>query len=728
MKIYLNKYNGIILILLFLQVQAYPQQKITVDDIFTNPEFYPDKLSEFQWLNDGYSFTYLKKAPGSYYSSIYEHNTATGEEKILVPGNNLIANDSTQVSIENYQWSPDNKYILLTGILPARKLKTGGNFYVYDMSEEKIIYSVQSDEEQENIRFSPDSKKIGFVRDNNLFVFDLNSGEEKQLTFDGSDEILNGAFDWVYQEEFSIINGWTWSPDSKTIAFWRLDQSVVPVYKIPKYDSLYPGFRITHYPTAGMHNSLVKIGVVNVNSGKINWMDIGNNTDIYIPRVKFTREPGILSIQRLNRLQNKIDLLFCNIKTGQSKVILTDTDTAWVSVFDDLYFLKDRDRFIWPSERDGYKQFYLYDYKGDLINQITKGNWEVNRLLSVDENKNRLYYSSDERSPIFLDFCSIDLNGKNRKFITEKPGYHQVNISPNNNFFTDEFSTANSLPATNLYKINGEKIDNLITPEMSFFKDYDFSPLQFLTFKTTDGIRLNAFIIKPNNFDSTKKYPVLVFNYSGPGSQSVVDKWLGIDYIWHELLVQKGYIIFCLDNRGTGGRGKSFKDIIYKHLGKWEVHDQIEGAKYLASLPYIDKNRIGIWGWSYGGYMSALTILKGADYFKAAISVAPVIHWKFYDTIYTERYMQTPELNPEGYEESSPLSYADKLKGNLLIVHGMADDNVHFQNTVTMVLKLQEYDKQFETMFYPGKLHGIYGGITRIHLFSLMTNFILNNL
>ncbi len=712
-----------------LQVNIFPQQKkLTIDDIYTNPKFYPEKLNEFHWLNDGISFTYLKEAPGSYYAFIYEHNIATGEEKILIPGNNLFADDSSQVSIENYQWSPDNKYILFSGILPARKLKTGGDFYVYDMSKEKIIYSIQSDEKQENIRFSPDSKKIGFIRDNNLFVFDLSSGKEKQLTFDGSNEILNGVFDWVYEEEFSIINGWTWSPDSKNIAYWRLDQSSVPVYKIPMYDSLYIRFRTTHYPTAGMHNSLVKIGVVNINSGKMNWMDIGNDTDIYIPRIKFTNDPEILSIQRLNRLQNKLDLLFSNINTGQSKIILTDTDTAWVSVFDDLYFLKDSDRFIWPSERDGFKHFYLYDYKGNLINQITKGDWEDNQLISVDENKNKLYCSSDERSPLFLDLCSIELNGKNRKFITEKQGHHKINISLNNKFFTDEFSTANSLPATYLCKINGEKIDNLITPDMSFFKDNDFSPLQFLKFKTTDGTILNAYIIKPNDFDSTKKYPVLIFNYSGPGSQSVVDKWLGTDYLWHELLVQKGYIIFCLDNRGTGGRGKSFKNIIYKHLGKWEVNDQIEGAKYLASLSYIDKKRIGIWGWSYGGYMSALTILKGADYFKTAISVAPVIHWKFYDTIYTERYMQTPELNPGGYEESSPLSYIDKLKGKFLIIHGTADDNVHFQNTVTMISKLQESDKQFESMFYPGKLHGISGSNTRIHLFCLMTNFILNNL
>jgi dipeptidyl-peptidase-4 len=670
----------------------------------------------------------LKQGSDSYFHSIYEHDIATGEEKILVAGNQLKTENGEEIEIKNYQWSPDNKYILFTDVLPARSLKTGGSFYLYDISKEKIIYSVVSDTEQENIQFSPDSKKIGFVRGNNIFVFDINSGKERELTFDGNNEILNGVFDWVYEEEFSIISGWRWSPDSKSIAFWRLDQSPVPVYKITLYDSLNPGILETRYPAAGSHNSFVKIGVVNINSGKINWMDIGSNTDIYIPRIQFTSDSEILSIQRLNRLQNKLDLLFADAGTGKSKTVLTEKDSAWVEVFDDLYFLKDGKRFIWPSERDGFKHFYLYDYNGRLINQITKGEWEDDKLLAVDENKNKLYYSSEKRSPIFMDFCSIDLNGTNQKIIFDNEGSHEINISPNDNFFTDKFSTANTLPSTYLYKITGEKIDNLILAGMSFFRNYNFSNLQFLSFRTTDKVRLNAYIIKPQNFDSTKKYPVLIYNYSGPGSQMVRDEWLGIDYLWHQILAQDGYIIFCLDGRGTGGRGKKFKDIVYKNLGKREVHDQIEGAKYLSSLSYVDKKRIGIWGWSYGGYISALTILKGADYFKAAVAVAPVIHWKFYDTIYTERYMQTPELNPEGYKISSPLYYAENLKGKLLIIHGTADDNVHFQNTIRMVSKLQELDKQFQLMIYPGKLHGIHGADARIHLYTLMTNFILNNL
>jgi len=716
-----------LLLVLLLQVHVYSQtHQLTVEDIYTNPEFYHDKLDEFQWFDNGRKYSYLKYLPDSSTSAIYEHNIATGEEKVLVSPNQLQAKNIYLFTIKNYKWSPDNRYILFTGTLPARKLKTGGDFYIYDVSKEKIIYSIESVREQENIHFSPDSKKIGFVRGNNLYVFDINSGMEKQLTFDGSDEILNGVFDWVYEEEFSIINGWTWSPDSKSIAFWRLDQTNVPIYRITLYDSLYPNYNITHYPTPGTNNSSVKIGVVNIDSGKITWMNLGDDNDIYVPRIKFTANPEILSIERLNRLQNKLDLMFSNINTGQSRTVLTETDTAWISVFDDLYFLNDRKRFIWSSERDGYKHFYLYDYNGNLINQISNGKWEVDKLLSVDERNNKLFYSSLERSPLYRDLYSINLNGTNKKLMLEQKGTHKINISPNNNFFIDEFSTANSLPATYLYKINGEKIDDLILPDMSFFKDYNLSPLQFTNFKTSDGVLLNAFIIKPTDFDSTKKYPVLIFNYSGPNSQSVVDKWLGTDYLWHQLLAQNGYIIFCLDNRGTGGRGKSFKDIVYKNLGKWEVNDQIEGAKYLATLPYVDKNRIGIWGWSYGGYMSALAILKGADYFRAAISVAPVIHWKFYDTIYTERYMQTPQLNPDGYKESSPLNYVENLKGKFLIIHGTADDNVHFQNTVALVSKMEGLNKQFEVMLYPGKLHGIHG--TRIHLFKLMTDFILNNL
>ena len=606
----------LLLFIILIQVQVLSQtKKLSVEDIYSNPEFYPEKLKEFHWFDKGNKFSYLKEEPGSFSAAIYQHDIATGEEKILVSRNQLETADGDSLKIDAYQWSPDNKYILFTGTIPARKIKTGGNFYIYDVSKEKIIYSIESNEEQENINFSPDSKHIGFVRDNNLFELDINSGKEKQLTFDGSEQILNGLFDWVYEEEFSIINGWTWSPDSKSIAFWHLDQSNVPIFKITMYDSLYPEFLTTHYPTAGTNNSLVKIGVVNISSGKIEWMDIGSDTDVYIPRIKFTANPEILSIQRLNRLQNKLDLLFDNITTGQSKIILTEKDSAWISVFDDLYFLKDGKRFVWSSERDGFKHFYLYDYNGNLINQITRGNWEVDNLLSVDEKNNRLYYSSLERSPIYTDFCSINLDGTDEKYMFDNRGYHDIEISPNDNFFTDRFSTANSLPAIYLYKITGEKLEDLIQPDMSFSREYSLSPLRFIHFTTSDGVKLNAYIIKPNDFDSTKKYPVLIYNYSGPGSQSVADRWMGVDYLWHQLLVQNGYIIFCLDNRGTGGRGKSFKDIVYKNLGNWEVHDQIEGAKYLASLPYVDKSRIGIWGWSYGGYMSALTILKGSRLF-----------------------------------------------------------------------------------------------------------------
>jgi len=724
--------SSIFLLILFAFL-ATAQKQLTVEEIFTNGIFYGNPLVGVKWFDGGKKFSFLKYDESSSTISLFEHDVETGKEKVLVSGNKLnlvAAGDEAEESfvIKNYEWSPDEKYILFTGLLPARSVKTGGTFYLYDLENDKFFLLAESEEEQVNAQFSPDGKKLGFVRGNNLFVIDIESEKETQLTFDGSEIILNGVFDWVYEEEFHIIQAWEWSPDANSIAFWRFDQSHVPLLKIARWDSLYFNFDEMYYPKAGSSNSIIQIGVVEINSGRTNWIDIGDEKDIYVPRIKFTTEPGKLSILRLNRSQNKLDLIFANIKTGESKIILSESDSAWISVSNDLTFLKDGKYFIWSSERDGYKHLYLYDYEGNLINQITSGNWEVDKEISVDENERKIFYSSNERGTIYKDIYSIGLSGKGKTLISKRLGNHEINMSPDCKYYIDKYSTANSLIETSLSLANGSEVRILRTPDMSFFDNYNFSPMEFLSFTATDGIELNGAIIKPYDFDESLKYPVLIYNYSGPGSQTVKDSWGGIDYLWHQLLAQKGYIIFIIDNRGTGGRGKAFKNLVYKNLGKWEVHDIIEGTKYLSNLPYVDSERIGIWGWSYGGYISALAIMKGAEYFKAAIAVAPVTHWKFYDTIYTERYMQTPELNPEGYEKSSPLNYVEDLKGNLLLVHGTSDDNVHFQNTIELVKELINANKQFDIIFYPDKKHGISGGNTQIHLFNKMTEFILNNL
>lgn len=708
---------------------SYSQKKITFDDIYSSGAFRGEFVSGFSWYNDGKNYSYFKTDPSTKIRSLVFIETSTGKEIKSIPLKDFYWKDTTyRISLINYQWSPNNKYLLITGLLPARSAKSGGSFYIYDVNEQKVIAMVGEGEDQSNIHFSPDGNKVAFVRNDNLFYYDILTEQEKQLTFDGNENILNGHFDWVYEEEFSIIRAYEWMPDSKSIAFWRLDQTDVPKISIQKWDSLYLNSLDMRYPKAGAKNSEVKIGVVDISSSKTMWMDIGSEKDIYIPRITPTKNPNILAVQRLNRLQNKNELLLCNVKDGSSKVILTINDDCWVDINDDLHFLTDGSGFLWTNETDGWNHIYHYNMNGKLINQVTKGKWEVASIESIDESKKTIYYMSNERGNIYSDLYSISFDGKNKKRITEEKGTHTVTISPDNNFFYSLYNNSKQMTITSIKNISGKNITTLAEPKMDFWNEYGFVAPEFLNFSTTDGEVLQAMMIKPLEFDASKKYPVLIYNYSGPGSKTVKDQWGVGNFVWSQMLAQNGYIIFMIDNRGTGGRGKAFKNIVYKNLGQWEVNDHIEAAKYLSSLNYVDAERIGIWGWSYGGYISALTLVNAADYFKAAISVAPVTHWKFYDSIYTERYMSLPNLNEEGYEKSSVLANAEKLKGNLLLVHGTADDNVHFQNAVALVAELIKHNKPFQTMYYPEKDHGIYGGNTRRHLYEMMTKFLFNNL
>lgn len=720
----------VLLFLITLSTISTPQKKkFTVEEIFTNRSLYGRSLSQVKWFDGGEKFSFIKMDTESKSMALFEHDVMSGTETKIVSGSELKFEETDKpFMISNYEWLPDNKHILFTGVLPARKIKSGGAFYLYNRETKEFSILADSEEEQININFSPDGKKAAFVRGNNIFAIDVETKVEMQLTFDGSDVILNGHFDWVYEEEFHIINAIEWSPDNKRIAFWRLDQSNVPEIKIAKWDSLYLNELTMRYPKAGATNSLVKIGVADIQTKKVNWMDIGKETDIYIPRIKFTNNPEVLSIQRLNRLQNTLDLLFADVKTGKSTTMLTDTDPCWLDISDDLYFLKKKEEFVWTSERDGYKHIYIYDKSGKLVRQLTSGKWEIDAVTGVDEENDLVYFTSNKAGVQYLNFYSVSLSGGEVNKISKLDGHHTITLSPDKKYFIDRYSTASSLTATTIYNTTGEIVRELIPSDMTMFGDYELSPAEFISFNTSDGIKLNASIIKPFDFDESKKYPVLIYNYSGPGSQSVTDRWSGPTGLWHQMLAQHGYIIVVVDVRGTGGRGKEFKNLMYKKLGHWEVNDHVEAVNYLSTLTYVDPERIGIWGWSYGGYVSALALMKAADVFKAAISVAPVIHWKFYDSIYTERFMSLPHLNPEGYENSAVLNYTDKLKGKLLLVHGTSDDNVHFQNAVKLVEKLIAENKQFETMYYPEKDHGISGGMTRVHLFNMMTNFILNNL
>jgi len=498
----------------------------------------------------------------------------------------------------------------------------------------------------------------------------------------------------------------------------------VPEIHLAKYDSLYLNSYDQKYPKPGAKNSVVKIGVVNVDDAKTTWMDIGSETDIYIPRIKFTSNPGLLSIQRLNRLQNNLDLLLCNVKTGKSKIIINEKSDNWIDIFDDLTFLKDKQKFIWSSEISGYKHLYLFNYEGEKISTITQGKWEVGELKGLDEANDIVYYTSNERGTLYSDLYSVKFDGTDKKRLTEEAGTHSIDMADIPKYFVDRYSNANYPPSSIMKKMNGETAKELSKANLAALEIFERAKVEFFTIKTSDNVDLDAFIIKPNNLEEGKRYPVFITQYNGPTSKAVTDSW-GIGGMFEQYLVQNGFVVIGVDCRITGGRGVEHKKYAYKNLGYWEVNDLVETAKYLGTLPYIDSRKIAVFGSSYGGYSAAFALLKAPEYFKAAIDAFGVTDWRFYDDIYTERYMSTPELNPKGYEESSALNYTDNLKGNLLIIHGTVDDNVHYQNAVKLVESLIESRKQFQLMIYPEKSHGIRGKNASYHYYQTMREFLM---
>jgi len=499
---------------------------------------------------------------------------------------------------------------------------------------------------------------------------------------------------------------------------------------MPIYGTLYPTENKYKYPKAGETNSKITIHIYNVITNNTINVDCGNDTNKYIPRVIWTKTPGVLSFIRLNRLQNKFELLVADAENGVSMPIYTEENKTYIEISDNLFFTDDGKNFILLSDKSGFNHIYLFDLHGTLINQVTNGNWDVDKIYGYDLKNNLIYFSSSETSPLQRNLYSISPDGTNKKRLTLKDGTNEVTFNSNFKYFINSYSNAQTPDFTTLNYSNGKQIRILESNNelVTKINESEFSKKEFFKFTNSDGVELNGWMIKPYNFDPNKKYPVLMTVYGGPGSQEVLDKW---DYyqIWHQHLASKGYIVACVDNRGTGARGADFKKITYLNLGKIETIDQIEAAKYLGSLKYIDASRIGIWGWSFGGYLSTLCLEKGASVFKMAIAVAPVTNWRFYDSIYTERYNGLPKDNPEGYDDNSPINHTKKMKGKYLLCHGTADDNVHFQNSMELVTKLVENNKQFDMQFYPNSNHGIYTGRnTRYHLFNRTTNYIFDNL
>ena len=598
---------------------------------------------------------------------------------------------------------------------------------MYDIVSKKLQL-IDTDKIQEPI-FSPDSKKVAYAKGNNIFVKNLETNSVTQITTDGlKNNIINGICDWVYEEEFSFVRAFEWSGDSKNIAFLRFDESEVPTFSMDIVGSeLYPKQQVFKYPKAGEKNAVVTLHLYNVETKYTSKINLGDYE--YIPRIKWTNNSNILCATTLNRHQNNLNLYFVNASDFSSKVVLNETDKAYVDINDNLTFLEDNS-FIWTSEKDGFNHIYYYDENGNLINQVTSGNWEVTNFYGVNEKTKTVYYQSVEDGSINRTIYSIKLDGTDKKRLTNDFGTNKAAFSKNLDYFINTFSDANTPPIYTLHNGNGELLKEVLNNNNLSNKlaSYKLSEKEFFTLQTKNG-EFNAWMIKPVNFDSNKKYPLFMTQYSGPGSQSVSNSWNGANDYWYQHLAQQGYIIVCVDGRGTGFKGADFKKVTYKELGKYEVLDQIEAAKKLGERSYIDKNEIGIWGWSYGGFMSSNCLLKGNDVFKMAIAVAPVASWRFYDSVYTERYMQTPQENPSGYDENSPLNFAPLLKGKFLLVHGSGDDNVHVQNTMRLTNELIAANKPFDQAIYPDRTHGIYRGInTRLHLYNKMTTFIKENL
>lgn len=721
--------NKINLLFLLLLTSVFAQQKITVEAIYTG-QFQAKRMDELQSMKNTNQYTVLNADRTSASMQIDLFDFAT-----LKKVNTLIdtKNQSKLVDgIDSYTFSSDEKMILIAN--------NTNQIYRHSFTADYFLYNIETKElnkileQVQEPTFSPDGKKIAYVKENNLFIFDMASNTNSQITTDGKkNAIINGITDWVYEEEFSFVKAFDWSKDSKKLAFIRFDESQVPEFSMSIFaENLYPKIETFKYPKAGEKNSLVSLHLYNIDSKATKKVDLSQYNDFYIPRIEWTNDANILSAKILNRHQDNLDLLFVDGTTAATKVVLNEKDKSYIDFVDtdNLTFLKDNS-FIWTSEKDGFNHIYHYDKTGKLISQVTKGNWEVTEYYGFDEKTNTVFYQSTEDGSINRAVCRIDLDGKNKTHLSQNIGTNKATFSPNFQYFINTFSTVTQPTAYTLNESKtGKQIQIIENNEAlsSKLKSYNLPSKEFFVLKTEKGNELNAWIMKPKDFDPSKKYPVFMYQYSGPGSQQVNNEWNSYDDYWFMMLAQQGYIVACVDGRGTGFKGADFKKVTYKQLGKYEVEDQIDAAKVLGNYPYVDKSRIGIWGWSYGGFMSSNCILKGNDIFKMAIAVAPVTNWRFYDSVYTERYMQTPQENPSGYDDNSPINFVEKLKGKFLLIHGSGDDNVHVQNSMQMMEALIQANKQFDSQIYPDNNHGIYGGKTRIQLFNKMTTFIQNNL
>jgi dipeptidyl-peptidase 4 len=727
--------------------QAAPQsgrgRDLTVERIYSAPGLGGARLGEVIWSPDGKWLSYLTQ------NEIRGVDAATGRRQTLVDADHLrnvllpAASRGQQTGLgrvapARYLWSPDSRALLFVS---AEEL------FWYDLKSQTskriagpLVKNAGADTTSDDgntiddVQISPDGRSVAFVRDHDLWITNVADGAARQLTTGGTEERPNAELDWVYPEELDLHTGYWWSPDSSQIAFLQLDESAVGRY--PLVDDLSYQGKLTEerYPIAGSPNPTARVGVASVavaatsSGAEVHWMDTGTDSSVLLARVAWLQDSRRIAIERLNRAQTRLDLLFADTASGKAQIAFTETDKYWVNVNDDLRFLADQKRFLWSSERSGYRHLYLYDLDGKQLAQVTSGDWEVEGIAGVNEKDAQIYFTSTQKSAIERQFYRVPLSGGEPVALTHDRGTHSVNLAPDCKHFLDSYSSAMTPPRQTLYNADGGTVAVLNENKVPELASYRMSPVEFLTVPGADGTPLDAALIKPVGFDPARKYPVIVHLYGGPGAQEVRDAWQGQDFLWHELMAEKGFLIFILDNRGTSGRGHVFETPIYHHFGRVELADQLAGVDWLKRQSYVDRARIGIWGWSYGGYMTCVAMLRAGDVFKAGFAGAPVTDWRQYDTIYTERYMGTPQENPDGYADSSPVNFASGLQGKLLIVHATGDDNVHFANTVELADKFVDAGKYAEYQIYAGRGHGISDAPARIHIFDRVTQFFVENL
>ena len=709
-----------LLLALLIGGVASSQQEITLEDIWAKGTFRGKGIDGIRSMKDGKHYCILTQNAIEKYD--YAKASKVGE---MVKFSEL----DLKGYVVDYQFSADESKVLL--ILNPELIYRHSylaNVFVYDIATKKLIKVAE-----EKIRLaelSPNSQKVAYVSNNNIFIFDIASMQTKQITTDGEyNHIINGTTDWVYEEEFAITKGFFWSNDSEKIAYYKFDESKVKQFSMTIYGDLYPEEYVYKYPKAGEDNSVVEIYVYDLKNDKTNHIDMGMNKDIYLPRLQWTPNNEVF-IHKLNRHQNQYELFIASTNDYKPKKIYEERNQYYIEQVEDVVFLNDKKHFILKSERNGYMNLYKIGIYDRQIDPITQEKYDIDQVCYINPKTEEIFYTAAQSEAYNRELLVVDKKKKIKK-LSGETGTYSADFSANGEYYISTFSNTDT-PVQ--YTINNNKGKVLIVLEdnkeqKEVLAQYGAERKEFGKFKTSQGTELNYWMIKPSNMEAGKEYPLLMYVYGGPGSQEVLNSQSRFsDYMWFRMLAQKGYVVACVDGRGTGMRGEEFKKCTYMELGKYETEDQIEAAKYFGSLDYIDKDRIGIFGWSYGGYMSTLCITKGADYFKTAIAVAPVTTWRYYDNVYTERFMRTPQENPKGYDDNSPINHVEKLKGNYLLVHGTADDNVHFQNSMDLVTALIKANKQFEQFAYPNKNHSIYGGNTRLHLYTLMTDFILRKL